>query len=407
MTGGSKKPSADAPDAEVLVAAARLRQNEIRESIGRLAGGIAHDFNNLFTSILGYAELLDDRLRIRGDVLTERSDLNEIRMAAERARELTQRLLAFSHSVSVQPRLLEVRPILLGMERLLRRFVSARTVLVLNVNQHTGHVVADPTQIEQLLLSLAVNACDAMPDGGTLTIASDCFTIDGGATPPGQLIGASEIEPGSYVQLSVTDTGRGMDAEFVRRVFEPLVTSHTTSHVLGLSAVYRVVAHAGGAVVVDSRPGGGTTIRVLLPRVQHSSNDDLLSPQTHACGGTETILLAEDDADVRMLNVRTLREAGYQVFEAENGNTAIEIASRLGQHIDILITGRNGWEVAESIQAQRPEILVLYVSGFAPTSLTPSYLPESGIPFLAKPFTPSGLLQRVRTLIDTAPQSRE
>ena len=433
----AKPPVTESPSVAESVRAARLRQTETLESIGRLAGGIAHDFNNLLTSILGYSELLDRQLRIRGNVRAERRDLKEIRLAAERARELTQRLLAFSCSVTVQPQLIELRQVVLGMERLLRRFVSERTAIVLNVTQQSGPVLADPVQIEQMLLSLAVNACDAMPDGGTLTIAADSREINDSTPPLGTVIGTAALAHGTYVELSVTDTGRGMDADFVARVFEPFVTpdsanqhsadqhpanqhrsnqhpanQHPVNQSAGLSGVHGMVTRAGGVVIVDSRDGVGTTMRVLLPRVQNATNDALPAPVTEVPGGNESILLAEDDADVRALNVRTLREAGYEVLEAEDGNVAIEIASRPELHLDLLITdivmpGRNGWEVAEAVQGRRPDILVLYVSGFAPTSLTPTDLPEQGVPFLAKPFTPSTLLHRVRQLIDTAPTSRE
>jgi len=412
MTGGANEPSDIVPAADALVKAARIRQAETLESIGRLAGGIAHDFNNLLTSILGYSELLDEQLRLRGNVRAERRDLKEIRLAAERARELTHRLLAFSRSVPAQPRLIELRQVVIGMERLLRAFVPARIAIVLNVTEQSGQVVADPTQIEQMLLSLAVSACDAMPNGGTLTIAAKGREIDGSASPAGQVIGASVLGHGSYVELSVADTGRSMDTDFVQRAFEPIANTDIRNQAIGLSAVQGLVTRADGVVIVESELGVGTTVRVLLPRVQGSTRDVVPESAPDLRRGNQTILLAEDDADVRALNLRTLRKAGYEVLEAEHGHMAIEIASRPGLHIDVLITdivmpGRNGWEVAEAVQAQRPEILVLYVSGFAPSSLTPSYLPENGIQFLAKPFTPSALLHRVRQLINSAPTIRE
>lgn len=407
--------SADAPGAVTsteTLQAARVRQAETLESIGRLAGGIAHDFNNLLTSILGYSELLDDQLRIRGNARAERSDLNEIRMAAERARELTQRLLAFSRRVPVQARIIDPKQVIHGMERVLRRFVPDRITIDVKITEKPGQVVADPTQLEQVLLSLIVNACDAMPNGGVLTIGSRWLEIDGDGPPPGEIIGAVRIAEGSYVEICVSDTGRGMDVDFVHRAFEPFVSTKTASQGLGLSTVYGMVTRAGGVVIVDSTIGAGTTVRVLLPSVQSAVDDDEPEHTTQTRGGGEIILLAEDDADVRALNVRTLREAGYEVLAAEDGNAAVEIASKPGLHIDLLITdvvmpGRNGWEVAEQIQSQRPEITVLFVSGFAPTSLTPSRLPERGFPFLAKPFTPSALLHRVRQLLDSTPSIRE
>lgn len=390
--------------------ATQERQKATLESIGRLAGGIAHDFNNLLTSILGYSELLDDQLRLRVDARSERSDLKEIRMAAERARELTQRLLAFSKRLPVSPRIINPHQIVTGMERLLRRIVPDNIAATLSLTEEKGQVIADPTQLEQVLLSLAVNACDAMPNGGSLTIGAAWREVDGSGPPPGQLIGAVEVPEGSYIEVSVSDTGLGMDGEFVHLAFEPFVTTKPTGVAggLGLSAVYGMVSRAGGVVIVDSTLGVGTTVRVLLPTVQRVVEEDESEPARTTRGGGEVILLAEDDADVRALNVRTLREAGYEVLAAEDGNVAVEIASRPGLHIDLVITdvvmpGRNGWEVAETIHAQRPEMLMLFVSGFAPSSLTPSHLPERGFPFMAKPFTPSTLLHRVRELLDSAP----
>lgn len=391
------------------VAAARKRQSETLESIGRLAGGIAHDFNNLLTSILGYSELLDDQLRIRGNARAERSDLKEIRIAAERARELTQRLLAFSRRLPVAARLINPHQVVSGTERLLRRFVPENTQIVLKLSEEPGQVVADPTQLEQVLLSLAVNACDAMPNGGKLVIGTEWREVDGDRLPKGELIGVLAVPPGSYMELYVSDSGKGMDTEYIHQAFEPFVTTKASpGDGLGLSAVFGLVTRAGGVVIVDSAVGEGTTVRVLLPRVQSSDAEDDVEPAHGRRGGGEIILLAEDDADVRTLNVRTLREAGYEVLAAEDGNAALEIAGRPGLHIDLVITdvvmpGRNGWEVAEAILEQRPEALVLFVSGFAPASLTPLRLPERGFPFLAKPFTPSALLHRVRQLLDTAP----
>ena len=407
MSAGSNNPDKSTSES---VDAARKRQSETLESIGRLAGGIAHDFNNLLTSILGYSELLDDQLSLRGNTRAERSDLKEIRTAAERARELTQRLLAFSRRLPVSARLVNPHQVITGTERLLRRFVPDNIAIAVELSEKPGQVVADPTQLEQVLLSLAVNACDAMPDGGKLVIGCAWLEVDGEGPPAGELIGVMTVPHGSYMELCVSDTGRGMDKEYIHQAFEPFVSTKRNGpgDGLGLSAVYGLVTSAGGVVIVDSTVGIGTKVRVLLPRVQLAEADDMAEPAHGRRGGGEIILLAEDDADVRALNTRTLREAGYEVLAAEDGNAAIEIASRPGLHIDLLITdvvmpGRNGWEVAEAVLEQRPQVLVLFVSGFAPASFTPPQLPERGFPFLAKPFTPSALLLRVQQLLDTAP----
>ncbi|MEP6779580.1 MAG: response regulator [Gemmatimonadaceae bacterium] len=390
---------------------ARVRQADMLESIGRLAGGIAHDFNNLLTSILGYAELLDGQLQQRGNLDAERSDLKEIRLAAERARELTQRLLAFSRRLPISPRIVDVNMLVTGMERLLKKLVGNAIELSLVLSAQTGTVVADPTQLEQLLLSLAVNATDAMPAGGTLTVRSRRRVIGVDESFDGVVIGKGKLARGEYLEISVSDTGAGMTPEFVHHAFEPFVTTKLDDpgSGLGLSTVYGLVTQARGAVVVNSVVGRGTVVQVLLPLVHESVDDFDDEIQEDVVGGSEVILLADDDADVRTLNARTLREAGYEVITADDGESALELAAEHGQRIDLIVTDvvmpkRNGWEVAEAIQARRPDARILFVSGFAPTTLTPLKLPERGIPFLAKPFTPSTLLSRVRALLDASPK---
>lgn len=390
---------------------ARVRQADMLESIGRLAGGIAHDFNNLLTSILGYAELLDGQLQQRGNLDAERSDLREIRLAAERARGLTQRLLAFSCRLPISPRLVDVNLLVSGMERLLKKLVGHEIELSLVLSAQTGTVVADPAQLEQLLLSLAVNATDAMPTGGTLTVRSRRRVVGVDEMFDGVMIGKSELARGEYLEISVADTGGGMSPEFVQHAFEPFVTTKTevTGSGLGLSTVYGLVTQARGAVVINSVVGRGTVVQVLLPLVPESVDDMDDDVPDEVVGGSEVILLADDDADVRTLNARTLREAGYEVITAHDGESALELAAAHGQRIDLIITDvampkRNGWEVAEAIQQQRPDARILFVSGFAPTALTPLQLPERGIPFLAKPFTPSTLLSRVQALLDASPK---
>jgi nitrogen-specific signal transduction histidine kinase/CheY-like chemotaxis protein len=389
------------------------RQSELLESIGRLAGGIAHDFNNLLTSILGYSELLDGQLQLRGNMRAERGDLKEIRQAAERARELTHRLLAFARRLPVSPRILDVNQIIVGMERLLKRITNDNVELTLALSADTGHVVADPTQLEQLLLNLAVNAQDAMPSGGRLTLSSRWHNVERDGLPAGTVIGVMRAMPGECIELAVSDTGRGMSPEFVRHAFEPYVSTkpsgQQTGLGLGLSSVFGLVTQANGLVIVDSVVGQGTTVRVLLPRVAVTDDDDVMELPTGKTRGSETIILAEDDADVRALNARTLREAGYNVHLAEDGEAAVTLASRPGMQFDLVITDvvmpkRNGWEVADTIRAQRPDARVLLVSGYSPSTLSPPRLPERGYPFLSKPFTPSTLLARVRQLLDTSPK---
>ncbi|MEP6764042.1 MAG: ATP-binding protein [Gemmatimonadaceae bacterium] len=390
---------------------ARVRQSDKLESIARLAGGIAHDFNNLLTSILGYAELLDGQLQQRGNVDLERRDLKEIRLAAERARQLTQRLLAFSRRLPVSPRIVDVNMLVTGMERLLRKLMGNEIELVLVLSAETGTVVADPTQLEQLLLNLSVNAADAMPAGGTLTLRSRRRIVGVDEMFDGVVIGQTELARGEYIEISVADTGAGMSPEFVQHAFEPFVTTKISNpgSGLGLSTVYGLVTQARGAVVVNSAEGRGTVVQVLLPLARQSVEDIADNMRGNVLGGNEVILLADDDVDFRTLSAHTLREAGYEVITADDGVSALEMVAEHSLRIDLVITDvvmprRNGWEVAEAIQAERPDARILFVSGFAPSTLTPLHLPERGFPFLAKPFTPSTLLSRVRDLLDASPK---
>jgi two-component system cell cycle sensor histidine kinase/response regulator CckA len=396
------------------VQSAHERQAELLESIGRLAGGIAHDFNNLLTSILGYAELLDDQLVARGGMLAERGDLKEIRQAAERARELTHRLLAFARRLPVSPRILDVNQLVTGMERLLKRMTGDRVKLSLLLSADTGQVIADPTQIEQMLLNLTVNALDAMPAGGQLTVRTHQRNLERDGLPAGTIIGLARATSGDFIELAVTDTGRGMSPEFAIQAFQPYVSSKPRSQKtglgLGLSAVLGLVTQANGMVVVNSVEGVGTTVTLLLPRVLVTDHEHEFDEPTRSKSGSEVIILAEDDDDVRALNARTLRGAGYNVHVAKDGDEAVSLAAKSGMQFDLLITDvvmpkRNGWEVADTVRAQRPDARVLVVSGFAPSTLAPLRLPERGYPFLLKPFTPSTLLSRVRQLLDASPRA--
>jgi two-component system cell cycle sensor histidine kinase/response regulator CckA len=395
-------PAGDAPPSDVF------------EAVARMAGGIAHDFNNLLTAILGYADLLDNQLVLRGDMRAERSDLREIRLAAERGTELTQRLLSFAHRRHVSPRILDANRLLVAMERLLRRMVRDSVSLETVPYGEPAFVIADPSELEQVMLSLVVNAQDAMPSGGKMTLRIALRTIARDGLPAGIVIGNAAPGAGEFVEVAVTDSGAGMPPEFVRRAFEPYITTKPDANVagtgLGLSAVFGLVTQAHGVIVVQSALGTGTTVSILLPRVTIEADDDVHEFDVPESGASGTILLAEDDEEVRTLNARILRSVGYVVHLAEDGAAAAELARTSGVRFDLVITDimmphLNGWEVAEVVRSEQPSARVLLVSGLAPESLKPARLPERGYPCLPKPFTPTMLLTRVRMLLDAQPRA--
>ncbi|MBE7454113.1 MAG: response regulator [Kofleriaceae bacterium] len=378
---------------------AALRQAQKMEAVGRLAGGVAHDFNNILSVILTYAELLLEELPADSHLRTE---LEEIQRAGERATELTRQLLSFSRHQVVQPRVLELSAVIRGMERLLRRLLGEDIELVLRLPV-CANVHADPSQIEQIVMNLAVNARDAMPRGGTMTIEVADVELDEAhaARHPG-------TAPGPHVVLAVRDDGVGIDPAVRERMFEPFFTTKEPGKGtgLGLSTVFGIVRQSGGHLEVESYPGDGATFRVYLPRTTRPPETEPAPGRPAPQPGAETILLVEDDEQVRAMMAAVLRRSGYQVLDARHGAEALAVCERQAAPIALLVTdvvmpGMSGRELAERIQAVRPGLRVLYVSGYTEDAIVQHGVRDAGIAFLHKPITPDALLRKVRQVLDT------
>ncbi|MEZ5101303.1 MAG: ATP-binding protein [Thermoleophilia bacterium] len=377
-----------------------LRQSQKMEAIGQLAGGVAHDFNNLLTAISGYTELLLLKLR-DGD--PGRRDAEEVRRAAQRAATLTQQLLAFSRRQMLRPRPLDLNAVIDGMDAMLRRLIGEHIELVSVPAQDLGQVSADPGQLEQVMLNLAVNARDAMPDGGKLVLETAKVTLDKSQAR------RHGVEPGEYVVLAVSDTGCGMDDETRARIFEPFFTTKEQGKGtgLGLATVYGIVTQSGGAVGVESAPGAGSRFTVLLPRLAVELPAPAPEPTgtTEALRGTETVLLVEDEDIVRRLAHRVLSEHGYTVLEASYGDEAIQIAARHAGRIHLLVTDvvmpqMSGRELAAAVVRLRPDTRVLYMSGYTDSVFGSAGILDDRTWFLAKPFTPLALARKAREVLD-------
>jgi PAS domain S-box-containing protein len=379
----------------------RLRQSQKLEAVGRLAGGVAHDFNNVLTAIIGAAEDLAARLA-PGDPLHE--DVTDIRTAAHRAAQLTRQLLAFGRKQATQPRVVDVREIVADMERLLRRLIGENIELSVATEPCPAAVRADPGQLEQIVINLAVNARDAMPRGGRLTIETS-----GAQLGDEDLRRLVDVAPGDYVLLSVSDTGTGMTPEVMSHLFEPFFTTKGAQGGtgLGLSTVYGIVKQGGGGVFVSSAPARGSTFQVYLPRALATAEPATRAPAGAAEGrGTETILLVEDEAMVRAMAVRVLRRAGYRVLDAGDGEEALRlVADPRTPHVhllvaDVVMPRLGGPDLAARLRATRPELKVLFVSGYTERALEIEAQLGDRTAFLSKPFDGSTLTARVRELLD-------
>jgi PAS domain S-box-containing protein len=373
-----------------------FRQAQKMEAVGQLAGGVAHDFNNLLTAILGSADLL---LMDLPQEDPRREDLMAIRDAGERAATLTRQLLAFSRRQVLQPRVIGLNQVVGGMGKLLPRIIGEDIRLDLALAPDLASVSADPGQIEQVILNLAVNARDAMPDGGRLTIATANADLDAAFTARNPT-----VQPGAYVRLSVIDTGQGMDEGTLARVFEPFFTTKGPGKGtgLGLATVYGIVKQSGGYIFVRSRPHEGATFDVYLPAMPRSAADRGGAPAPARSGqGSETILLAEDDAAVRSLARRALEQYGYRVLEAANGQEALDLMRRHQAEIALLLTDivmpeMGGRRSAEHMLQTWPGLKVLYMSGYAGPDQ------PDGRAMMQKPFTPESLARKVREVLDGA-----
>jgi PAS domain S-box-containing protein len=380
----------------------QFHQAQKMEAVGRLAGGVAHDFNNLLTAILGSADLVLESLK---PGVAEREEVEEIRKAAVRAADLTRQLLAFSRQQVIAPTVLNPNTVVADMDKLLRRLlgedVALRTVLASDL----GSVKADPNQLEQVLLNLAVNARDAMPNGGKLTIETQNVELD-----QEYVRGHLSAQPGSYVMLAVSDTGVGMDAATQARIFEPFFTTKERGKGtgLGLATVYGIVKQSGGWIWVYSEPGQGTTFKVYLPRATEAAAAPLApSPAPPvSVRGSETILVVEDDEMIRNLVQKVLKANGYTVLVAGNGSDAERVAGAHAGAIHLLMTdvvlpGPNGREVARRLVAQRAGIRVLFLSGYTDDAIVHHGVLEPGVAFLQKPFAPAVLGRKVREVLDS------
>jgi len=376
-----------------------LRETQKLESLGRLAGGIAHDFNNLLTAILGYAEELTHELPAGS---REAEDVGEIQRAGRRAQELTSQLLTFARRQVIVPRTIDVGQQLEEIQRFLRRLLGEDIALEVNAPPATAFVRVDPAQFEQILMNLAANGRDAMPEGGTLRIAMSMRMLDP------EDAATRSLPTGPYVAIETSDSGTGMSTEVTSRIFEPFFTTKELGKGtgLGLATVYGIVRQSGGEIEVRSTIGEGTTFTILLPSVEHTPEHATWQDDAPVRGGSETILMVEDEAVVRTYGARVLRNAGYTVLVAADAFEAEQLVERADSPVNLLVTDvvmprRSGPELADRLTARWPELPVLFVSGYTEERLDErTRLP--GAVYLPKPYLAQGLLQRVRALLDAS-----
>lgn len=372
------------------------------EAVGRLAGGVAHDFNNLLTAILGYSDMVLEKLP-RGSVLSRYT--SEIKRAGERAASLTRQLLAFSRLQVMSPRVLDLNVVIEEMSRMLRRVIGEDVTLTTSPGAGLERVKVDPSQVEQVILNLAVNARDAMPEGGELRIRTSNARFAEDFIAEGV-----RVQAGSYVALEVTDTGCGMDSETSARVFEPFFTTKEKGKGtgLGLSTVYGIVKQSGGYIWVSSEPQKGTTFKIYLPGVEEAAAPaKAADAPVQIDRGSETILLVEDETNVRELLCGMLRSKGYEVLEAARGEEALALGKNHSQPIHLIVTDMvmpqmNGRELARRLCALHPESNVLYMTGYAGNKIGAIDVLENDVAFIHKPFSAEALSQKVRSILDPA-----
>jgi signal transduction histidine kinase/CheY-like chemotaxis protein len=383
--------------AERRQAEERLRQSQKMEAMGRLAGGVAHDFNNLLTVIGGYCAL--SMPSIAEDSVLHRN-VNEIHKAAERARALTGQLLAFSRKQVLQPRVLDLNDVFRGMEKMLRRLIGEDVELSSTLESALGHVKADPGQIEQVIMNLAVNARDAMPRGGKLTISTSNTIVDQGSQYRNRT-----LDPGQYVVIAVSDNGVGMTDEIKSHLFEPFFTTKGLGKGtgLGLATCYGIICQSGGDIRVYSELNAGTTFKIYLPRTDARPDQSDTTHIVRLPRGKESILLVEDESSVRTLAVLILREQGYAVKEACNAFEALEMIRKTPFDLvttDVIMPGMSGKVLCDQIKGQLPMTKVLLMSGYTDDALAHHGVLDEGLWFLEKPFSPGQLSRKVREILD-------
>ena len=377
----------------------QLRNAQQLEALGRLAGGIAHDFNNILSIIMGHGELLLATASLDAD---GKNGVDQIRRAADRAASLTQQLLAFSRKQVLQPRVLDLNETVSGVQKMLTRVIGEDIELVANLSATPMTVRADPGQLEQVLMNLAVNARDAMPQGGKIRMETGYVEMSAEEARD------VDLPPGRYVMLKVIDTGRGMDRATLSHVFEPFFTTKPVGKGtgLGLAMVYGIVKQSGGGIRVESEADRGTGFRLYLPAVEGESSGLVERSGTqHVLGGTETILIAEDEPDLRDLTRIFLEGFGYRVLEAGSADEALKIAQSFRERIHLLLTdvimpGMSGRQLAEKILSSRPETKIVYMTGYTDDMVVQYKVLEPGVQLLQKPFTKVDLAQKVRATLD-------
>ncbi len=374
----------------------QLLQAQRLESIGRLAGGVAHDFNNLLTVILSHAAFA------RQDVKQADEDLEAIERAGARAAELTGQLLAFARRQVIEPRVIDLNTLTSQIDRMLRRLIGEHVELQTALEPSLWPVRADPAQMEQVLLNLAVNARDAMPNGGTLTLETANVVLD-----EGYVSTHADVTPGDYVMLAVSDSGEGIEPELLPMIFEPFFTTKPSGvgTGLGLATCYGIVRQAGGHIWAYSERGKGATFKIYLPRVEGVAGEAAGDQPATPARGNETVLLVEDDVSVRAIAVRALRAQGFVVLEASDGVEALEVARAFNGAIHILVTDvvmprLGGKELAARLVEERPEVKVLFASGYTRNAIVHQGVLEQGTHFLQKPYVPATLTKKVREVLD-------
>jgi PAS domain S-box-containing protein len=377
----------------------RLRHAQRLEAIGRLAGGVAHEFNNSATAILGYSSLIIDNLQDNPQL---RHYAEEIQKAGQRAAAVTRQLLAFSRQQILQPTMLNLNDVVADIEKMLHRLIGENVRVLTELDPYLGVVKADPTQMAQVIVNLALNARDAMPDGGVMIVETGNVEVDPA------FAAENNLAPGPHVRLRVTDTGTGLDKQTAAHIFEPFFTTKPAGSGtgLGLSTVYGTVKQSGGGILVFSEPGHGATFEIYLARLEQACvKPELLSPRRQSDGGSEAVLVVEDDNSLRWLTCQMLTQFGYTVVEAQDASHALALARERAGDIDLLITdvvmpGLNGRQLARQVRQLYPHIKVLLMSGYTAEIAAQTDKGEAALPFLEKPFTPEELGAKVREVLD-------